>query len=197
MSQSNAWQAQRRESLQVDMMYSCALTILAVIWVFSRGQYSGLCTSRHHGASIDLMSQAYSPLRELRLHLISSRLGCSADQNKGAQLHQKVTNSFSSKCRTLTRTKSMACTLWLGLAPVCLVPFLISTVRWSYCLLSWPLLTATLHPGMIKWPACWQADLGQSPRSTDVRPILFLATSGQSLWVCHQTGQVNRRKAVI
>lgn len=126
-----------------------------------------------------------------------SRLGCSADQNKGAQLPQKVTNSSSSKCRTLAQTKSMACKLWLGLTPVCLFPFLITTVRWSHCLLSWQLLTDTPHVGMIKWPACWQADLGQSPHSTDVRPILFLATSGQSLWVCHQTGQVNRRKAVI
>lgn len=46
-------------------------------------------------------------------------------------------------------------------------------------------------------PSVSKADLGQSPSSTDVRPILSLPTSGQSLLVCHQTGQVNRRKAVI
>lgn len=63
---------------------------------------------------------------------------------------QKVTNSSSSKCRTLAQTKSMACTLLLGLAPVCLLPSRMSTARWSHCLLSWPLLTATLPPGMIK-----------------------------------------------
>lgn len=40
----------------------------------------------------------------------------------------------------------MARALWLGLAPVCLFPFLINTVRWGHCDLTWPLLTATLHP---------------------------------------------------
>lgn len=133
----------------------------------------------------DLMSQGSFPLRELRHLLIL------AEQIRTqSRSEQNVTNSFSSKCRTLTQTKSIVCALWLSLAPVCLVSSLISPARRSRCLLSWSLLTAALHPGPIKSPACWQADLGQAPSSTDTRPILSLPTSGQTLWICYQTGAV-------